>query len=174
MASQVAALAARLRIHEAKDAMRATLMRYMDLCDVPGPLTDLDQIAELFTPRAIWEGVGPEYEGKFGRITGRRKIAEMVGGYLPPHEHFQRNAHLVGSEQLSVTADRGQGQWLMQQLSTYHPSLRQPDDLLCARLRIDFDLTHHAEPASDGAWCTARIRHFRTQRLFAAPLGPAS
>lgn len=163
------ALATRLAVLEAQDAMRRTLMRYMDLCDVPGPLTSLDELAELFTPRAVWEGIGPEYEGTFGRVVGRRKVAEKVGSYLPPHPHFARNAHLVGSEQLAVdpSGDRGRGQWLMQQLSRYDAEAGRADELICARLRVDFALT----PSDTG--CTALIHHFRTQRMFAAPLGAA-
>lgn len=167
---QLAGLAARLHTLEAQEAMRHTMARYLDLCDVPSaaadPETVLAELAQLFTPRAIWEGIGPEYTGKFGRTTGRHQVARKVGGYLPPNRHFARNAHLLGSEQLRVDGDRGHGQWLMQQLSSYDPSVGSPDDLLCARLTIDFDLS-----ASETG-CTALIRHFRTQRLFAAALGP--
>ena len=160
----IGALQRRIDVLEAKDAMRATLMRYMDLCDVPGPLRSTDQLAELFTPQAVWEGIGPEYEGKFGRVTGRHQIAEMVAGYLPPAVHFERNAHLVGSEQLEASGVSGRGQWIMQQLSHYDASLGKLPDLLCARLTIDFAITRDAES------CTALIRHFRTRRMFAAPL----
>ena len=160
----LAALQRRLDVLEAKDAMRSTLMRYMDLCDVPGPLRSTDELAELFTPRAVWEGVGPEYEDKFGKVTGRRRIAEMVAGHLPPAVHFERNTHLVGSEQLEVSGAAGRGRWIMQQLSCYDASLGTPPELLCARLTIDFVITRDAES------CTALIRHFRTRRMFAAPL----
>lgn len=166
MSDQVARLAERLAVLEAKEAMRTSLMTYMDLCDVPGPFQSVEELAALFTPRAIWEGIGPEYEGKFGRVTGRHKIAEMVASYLPPNRHFDRNAHLVGSECLRVDGSVGRGQWLMQQLSRYDLSENRDDELLCARLTIDFTLS----PTDDG--CTALIRHFRTQRLFAASLGP--
>lgn len=171
MAGEVDALRARVAVWEAKEAMRATLMRYLDLCDVPGPLTSPHDLGELFTPRAVWEGIGPEYAATFGRVTGRKKIAEKVAAYLPPNEHFERNAHLAGSEQLTVTGARGQGQWLMQQLSHYtEPD--QPSEAICARLTVDFDLDR--TPAEDtGPSCTALIRHFRTQRLFAAPLAAA-
>lgn len=147
---------------EAREAIRACLHRYMDLCDVPGPLRDVGELAELFTPRAIWEGIGEAYAGKFGRVTGRRRIAEHVAGYLPPSEHFRRNVHLVGSEQLTAAEDSGSGQWVMQQLSEYADG---SGELLCARLRIDFRLTRDAA-------VVAQMSHFRTERLYAAKLNP--
>lgn len=152
-------LAERIGILEAKDAIRACLTRYLDLCDVPGPFTDQDQLAELFTPRATWEGLGEAYAGKFGRVTGRRKVAAHVASYLPPHEHFRRNVHLLTSEQLHTDGRTGRGQWLMQQLSTYAD---QRDEVMVARLTIDFVLTAGS----------AQISHFRTERLFAADLTP--
>ncbi|MGJ3509874.1 nuclear transport factor 2 family protein [Enemella sp. A6] len=152
-------LAERVRILEAKDAIRSCLSRYFDLCDVPGPFTDQNQLAELFTPRAIWEGLGEAYAGKFGRVTGRRKIAAHVASYLPPIEHFRRNVHLLTSEQLRTDGHTGQGQWLMQQLSTYTD---HRDEVMVARLTVDFEL----------ASGSALISHFRTERLFTADLTP--
>lgn len=153
----------RLRVLEAREAVRACLGRYMDLCDVPGPLQDKAELADLFTPRAIWEGIGKAYAGKFGRVIGRHKIADHVAGYLPPNDHFRRNAHLLGSEQLSVDGDKCSGQWLMQQLSEYSDGT---GDLLCARLTIDFDVSR----TESGV--LARISHFRTERLYSASLNP--
>lgn len=153
----------RLQRLEAKEAIRACLGRYLDLCDVPGPLRSTDELAALFTPDAVWEGIGPAYAGKFGRIVGRSRVAEHVAGYLPPSDHFRRNTHLVGSEQLRTDGSTGSGQWLMQQLSQYADG---SGDLLCARLRIDFVLSRdEAEPS-------AAMFHFRTERLFSAQLTP--
>lgn len=158
----MATLETRLARLEAKEAVGACLTRYMDLCDVPGPLADLDQIGALFTDDAVWEGIGPEYAGKFGRAEGRAAVQELVGSYLPPVDHFVRNAHLVTSGQVHVEGDEATGQWLMQQLALYSDGRA---DLLCARITADFALTRvrHQPPG-------ALIRHFRTQRLFAAPL----
>lgn len=153
----------RLEILEAKEAIRVCLGRYFDLCDVPGPLRDTSELAELFTPGAVWEGIGEAYAGKFGRIEGRDRIATHVAGYLPPSDHFRRNAHLVGSEQLRTDGSSGSGQWLMQQLSEYADG---SGDLLCARLRIDFLITR------DDVGPTALMRHFRTERLYAARTRP--
>lgn len=158
----MATLETRLARLEAQEAATACLMRYFDLCDVPGPLADLDEIGGLFTEDAVWEGIGPEYEGKFGRAAGRAAVQDRVGSYLPPVEHFVRNAHLVTSGQVLVEGDTATGQWLMQQLALYADGTA---DLLCARITVDFALTRvrHQPPS-------ALISHFRTQRLFAAPL----
>ncbi|OYO19269.1 MULTISPECIES: nuclear transport factor 2 family protein [Enemella] len=154
----------RLRVLEAKEAIRTCLGRYLDLCDVPGPFPDvaeLAELAELFTPRATWRGVGEAYAGKFGSVTGRHKVAAHVASYLPPAEHFRRNAHLLGSEQLRTDGSTGHGQWLMQQLSEYADGTA---DLLCARLNIDFVVQYD----DDGT--TALIHRFQTERLFRASL----
>jgi hypothetical protein len=153
----------RLELLEAKEAIRTCLGRYFDLCDVPGPLRHKSELAALFTPEAVWEGLGEAYAGKFGRITGRHQIAEHVIGYLPPSDHFRRNAHLVGSEQLHSDGHTGSGQWLMQQLSEYADG---SGDLLCARLRIDFVIARN-----DGE-VSALMSHFRTERLYSAGVSP--
>lgn len=154
-------VAQRLAVLESKEAIRSCLGRYFDLCDVPGPLRSTDELAELFTPRAIWEGLGEAYAGKFGRVVGRHKVAAHVGSYLPPSDHFKRNVHLLGSEQLHNDAEGGSGQWLMQQLSTYADG---SGELLVARLRIDFQVTSQSDQP------VARIRHFRTERVYRADL----
>ncbi|MCK0090552.1 nuclear transport factor 2 family protein [Rhodococcus sp. F64268] len=154
------ALERRLAVLEAKDAVRDCLTRYMDLCDVPGPLESTDEIGLLFTAEATWEGVGPEYAGKFGIARGRAEVVALVSRYLPPAKHFVRNAHLLGSEQIQVDGDGVRGRWIMQQLSLYADGTAE---LLCARLEIDFEIEQLPHP-------TARMSRFRTQRMFATPL----
>ena len=155
------AISHRLAALEAKDAVRSCLMSYMDLCDVPGPLDDPAQIGTLFTADATWEGIGPEYAEKFGAVHGRSDIVALVSRYLPPAEHFVRNTHLLGSEQIRVDHDSAHGRWIMQQLSLYTDSTAE---LLCARLDIDFEITRSPEGS------TARMHRFRTRRMFAVPL----
>ncbi|GAA3315518.1 nuclear transport factor 2 family protein [Arthrobacter ramosus] len=153
-----AALAERLAVLEFQEAARATLSRYMDLCDVPRPSFHRDDMASLFTEQAVWEGIGPEYTAKFGRLEGRPAILSMLADFLPPSSHFKRNVHLLGNG--SVAAAGGgtaSGQWIMQQLSEYDGG---GTELISARLTVDFEL-------SEG---TARIRHFRTEKLFTADL----
>jgi hypothetical protein len=158
MAGDTAArLAERLAVLELQEAARATLSRYLDLCDVPRPPFRWEGMASLFTEDAIWEGIGPEYVGKFGRLEGRPAILSMLADFLPPSSHFRRNVHLLGNSRIAVNGNAATGEWIMQQLSEYD---RGGTELISARLAVDFEL-------SDG---TARIRHFRTQKLFTADL----
>lgn len=159
--TQLAVIEQRLRVLEAREAIRGCLARYFDLCDVPGPFTEVSQLAELFTARATWRGIGEAYAGRFGTVTGRHRVAAHVASYLPPEPHFRQNAHLLGGEQLHTDGDTGCGQWLMQQLSRYADS---SGELLCARIRADFVIERTAGQAY------ARIATFSTERLYAASL----
>ncbi|MGE8334417.1 nuclear transport factor 2 family protein [Pseudomonas laurylsulfatiphila] len=147
------ALLQRLATLEGESAVRRLMARYMDLCDVPRALTHVSELAELFCIDAIWEGVGSQTAQTFGQHHGREAVAAFVGGYLPPSEHFRLNLHYLTSESISVEGSMAQGQWIMQQISTYDDGR---NELFGTRLNIDFRCV-------DGAWL---IAHFRTQRLF--------
>lgn len=153
------ALHDRLLRLEAVQGARTTLARYMHLCDQPCDDRSFPQLADLFTEDAIWEGIGPLYEGKFGRHQGPAAITAFVGSYLAPSPHFKRNLHFLTSDQLHVVDGRGavQGQWLMHQLSTYGAG---GSEAITARLKVDF------RPGLDGRWL---IAHFRTERLECVP-----
>lgn len=153
------AMHARLMRLEAAQGIRNTLARYMHLCDQPCNDTGFPGLADLFTEDAVWEGVGPLYQGKFGRHQGRAAITAFVSSYLAPSPHFTRNLHFLTSSQADVAADgaSAHGQWLMLQLSTY--GIGGPE-AITARLNIDF------HPAPDGRWL---IAHFRTERLECVP-----
>ncbi|GAA3684428.1 hypothetical protein GCM10023081_22590 [Arthrobacter ginkgonis] len=153
----VAGLEARLRVLEAADSVRWVMGRYFQLCDVPNPELDLDELGSLFAPDAVWEGTGRDYQGKFGRHAGREAIVAMLAGYLPPSEHFTANAHVLGEGRINVTGSTAHGTWIMQQLSAHADG---SSELAAARLNVDFAL--------DGALAT--ISRFRTERLFATPL----
>jgi hypothetical protein len=85
-------------------------------------------------------------------------VAAFVGSYLPPSEHFRLNLHYLTSESIGVDGDAAQGQWIMQQISTYADGR---SELFGTRLNIDFRCV-------DGVWL---IAHLRTQRLFNTELG---
>jgi hypothetical protein len=153
----VAGLAEGLAVLELQESARATLSRYMDLCDVPRPPFRWEDMAALFTEDAIWEGIGPEYIGKFGRLEGRAAILSMLADFLPPSSHFRRNVHLLGNSRIAANGNTATGEWIMQQLSEYDGG---GTELISARLRVDFE---YAEGA-------ARIRHLRTEKLFTADL----
>jgi hypothetical protein len=129
------------------------MARYMDLCDVPRALVEVSELARLFTVDAIWEGVGSTTAQTFGQHRGREAVAAFVGGYLPPSDHFRLNLHYLTSESIQVDGSTAQGQWIMQQISTYADGR---SELFGTRLNIDFRCV-------DGTWL---IAHFRTQRLF--------
>ena len=147
------ALLQRLATLEGESAVRRLMARYMDLCDVPRAAIHLSQLAQLFTEDAIWEGLGTQTAQTFGQHQGREAVAAFVGGYLPPSDHFKLNLHYLTSESIQVDGSTAQGQWIMQQISTYADGR---SELFGTRLNIDFRCV-------DGTWL---IAHFRTQRLF--------
>jgi hypothetical protein len=147
------ALLQRLQTLEGESAVRRLMARYMDLCDVPRAVTHVSELAELFCIDAIWEGVGSQTAQTFGQHRGRDAVAAFVGSYLPPSEHFCLNLHYLTSESISVDGSTAQGQWIMQQISTYADGR---SELFGTRLNIDFRCV-------DDTWL---IAHFRTQRLF--------
>ncbi|AOI75230.1 nuclear transport factor 2 family protein [Burkholderia sp. NRF60-BP8] len=154
------ALARRVAALDAERAVRATLTRYMALCDVPEEAGAGPSLAELFTADAVWEGVGTQYARKFGRVEGPTAIVAMLGRYLPPDPHFAANLHFLTSESIEIGAGHAsaRGRWIMLQASRYADGSAE---LIAARLTVDF------APAADGAaWL---IRHFRTERVLDGP-----
>ena len=156
--ARLTALTGRLDAVEAERAVRNVLARYMTLCDQPCHDQACPQLGDLFTPDAIWEGVGALYTQTFGRQSGRAQIIAFLGAYLAPSTHFKMNVHFLTSDDVKVAAggDRAHGQWIMLQASTYESG---SSELVSARLNIDFIL-------QDGVW---QMSHFRTQRLFNMP-----
>jgi SnoaL-like protein len=160
MHATLAALKQRLDALEAERAVRHTISRYMALCDVPSRTLDGETLASLFARDAVWEGIGPQYANKFGRLKGHAEILAMLTRYLPPSPHFAVNVHFLTSETINVDVDsqRAKGRWIMLQASGY---VDAPAELISARLEIDF------APAANGRdWL---ITHLRTERLFDAP-----
>ena len=156
-------LLTRLAALEARDEVRKTIARYMALCDVPcAPLAG-ESLAALFTDDAVWEGIGPQYAQKFGRLQGRAAIVEMLQRYLPPLPHFSTNVHFLTSEHIEVEGDSAKGRWIMLQASGYVDARAE---LIAARLEIDFVPTTCGESGVRRPWL---IHHFRTERLFDAP-----
>lgn len=158
--STVEALQARVNALEAHNAVRRTISRYMALCDVPALIFEGESLAALFSDDAVWEGIGPQYADKFGRLSGGEQIVAMLKRYLPPSPHFATNVHFLTSEHIDVEGDRAKGRWIMLQASGY---VDGKAELIAARLEVDFV---PAREDRGGAWL---IRHFRTERLFDAP-----
>lgn len=154
----LAGLTERLAALEAESAIRRTMARYMALCDVPSGALEGETLAALFAADAIWEGIGPQYASKFGRLRGHGEILAMLTRYLPPSPHFSVNVHFLTSETIDVRGTSATGRWIMLQASGY---VDAQAELISARLEVDF------APAANGRdWL---ITHFRTERLFDAP-----
>lgn len=148
-----AGLEARLTALEAERAVRAAIMRYMELCDSLGPDTPMDELGALFTADAEWTGTGDRYGQAFGRHRGRDAIVAMLGRYCGPVPHFAVNAHFLGSETIEVEGHVASGRWMMLQASTYADGR---SDLRSARLEVGFTL-------EEGRW---RIARFETENVF--------
>ncbi|GAA4371047.1 nuclear transport factor 2 family protein [Paeniglutamicibacter cryotolerans] len=151
-------LETRLQLLEAGESIRWIISRYLELCDVPQPEFDLAELGSLFTHDATWQGIGPEYDAKFGRYSGREAIVEMLGHHLLPGGPFTANAHVLGEGRINISFPTASGSWIMQQLSQYADGRQE---VVAARITVDFEL--------GGAM--ALIKAFRTQRLVA--LSPA-
>ena len=159
--SELSALAERLEVLEAHDAIRKVLTRYMALCDTLGPDTPMEELGALFARDAVWAGKGARYGAAFGGHEGRAAILAMLDAYRGPPPHFAFNAHYLASEAIAVTGPTAEGSWMMLQCSTYADGR---SDLRSARLEVGFVL-------EDGAW---RIARFDTENLFSRAIGPWS
>lgn len=148
----------RLDALESESAIRRVVARYFAICDDLGPNTPFDELGELFSENAIWEGKG-RYAKAFGRFEGRKAIVSMLRSYALPEPHFAMTAHFFSSECLTASGDTGAGQWMMLQTSDYADGTA---DFRSARLSIKF--------VREGrAW---GIAHFRTENIFSRQVEP--
>lgn len=146
------ALQRRLEAIEAESAARRVMARYFQLCDRLGSDTPMDELAQLFTRDATWEGKG-RYRDALGRHDGRDAIVAMLSAYAGPIPHFAMNAHFLGSENIRPSGSGATGEWMMLQTSAYADGR---SDLRGAALTVRF-------AREDGVW---RIAHFQTESLF--------
>ncbi|WP_432514756.1 nuclear transport factor 2 family protein [Kineococcus sp. SYSU DK001] len=144
------------------ETVERTLLAYFQLCDVPAGEPLGLALSDLFTPDAVWEGVGDAYDAKFGRHEGRDAVLAVLARYLPPQPHFRANVHLLSPGIVDPVEDgTARGSWTMQQLSRYEDGT---SEVLVARLDVTFEL-----PGGEGSG-PARISRFRTRRMFSHPL----
>lgn len=147
----------RLRRFEVEHSVRACMNRYMVLCDGLNSKSPLDELAELFTANAIWEGVGERYSKSFGRKQGRPVLREMFSKYAVEPSHFALNVHFLTSELISFDEGLVMGSWVMLQTSTFTSGASH---LNAAKLTVRFE--------EEGMkW---RIAHFQTENLFSRPV----
>lgn len=142
---------------EAEGTIRRLVARYFQICDQLGPDTPFDELGQLFTRGARWEGKG-RYQEAFGAYDGRAAIVGMIRSYCLPEPHFAMTAHFFSAEDIMVEGDRAVGKWMMLQTSTYADGLA---DLRSARLTMRFAI-------EEGAW---RIAHFLTENIFSRRIG---
>lgn len=147
-----AAILARLDTLEAEGAIRRVVARYFQICDHLGPDTPFEELGELFTRDARWQGSG-RYQAAFGGYEGRDAIVAMIRSYCLPQPHFAMTAHFFSAESIAVTGDSAVGDWMMLQTSTYAAGNA---DLRSAALTLRF--AHE-----NGQW---RIASFRTANIF--------
>lgn len=145
-------LHARLAVLEAQSAIRRLVARYFAICDDLGPQTPFEELGELFTQDAIWEGRG-RYAKAFGRYEGREAIVDMIRSYCLPTPHFAMTGHFFGAEDITVEGSSAKGNWMMLQTSDYADG---KSDFRAAKLTMRFAL-------SGTRW---RIAHFLTQNVF--------
>ncbi|ADZ92831.1 nuclear transport factor 2 family protein [Marinomonas mediterranea] len=147
----------RLDALESENKIRACINRYMDLCDHLNPETPLDELGQLFTEGAIWEGKGARYAKSFGGFKGRKAIVDMLAKYTAEPAHFSLNVHYLTSEVIRVDGDCASASWNMLQVSSFS---EDGSHLNSARLTIDF------ERQSD----TWQMSHFQTENRFSRPV----
>ena len=151
----------RVEHFESEHAIRACMNRYMVLCDALDARTPLDELVDLFTKDAVWQGIGQKYRGTYGEIRGREALRRMCAGYMKEPAHFSLNVHFLCSELIELqSATRGFGSWVMLQTSTFADGRSH---LNAARLTVDFARAR----SSSKRW---RMSHFRTENLFSRPV----
>lgn len=155
--STLESLLARVDALESEQAIRGCINRYMDLCDHLNPNTPLDELGNLFTEDAIWEGKGARYAKSFGGYQGRTDIVAMLAKYTVEPVHFSLNVHYLASEVINVEGDEAKGSWNMIQVSSFAAG---GSHLNSARLSVSFRRTQ-------GVWQMAR---FTTENRFSRPV----
>jgi ketosteroid isomerase-like protein len=153
----VKSLSIRLKKLEDEKRVSACMNRYMYLCDELDEGADLDELMDLFTEDAVWEGKGRRYAGTFGRHEGKGAIRAMFAKYTQPPSHFDLNVHFLTSELVEVINDSASASWVLLQTSSFTTGKSQ---LSSARLRVTFR-------CEKGLW---HIQTFQTESLFNRPV----
>ncbi|WP_134680324.1 nuclear transport factor 2 family protein [Paracoccus ravus] len=159
-------LIARIEILEAEAEIRRIQARYMFLCDTPLPeyavasdAERIDRIMELYAEDAVWEGVGEYYDNQFGKAEGAAAIRRHFEGFWGQKRdpELVLNCHYLTSEQIHVTGDTADGQWVHMQ-----PWLFSDGKALLRSSRLN-----NSFRKQDGQW---KITRTRTENVFIAPL----
>ncbi|WP_144097472.1 nuclear transport factor 2 family protein [Croceicoccus sediminis] len=160
-------LSRRIAVLEAEADIRRIQARYMFLCDTPlpefglsGDAERIDAIMDLYTEDAVWEGVGEYYDGQFGKAEGKAAIRAHFERFWSPDREpgLVLNCHYLTSEQIHVSGDTADGQWVHMQ-----PWLFDDGSGLLRSSRLN----NAFRKESDGQW---KITRTRTENVFVAPL----
>nr|WP_027004366.1 nuclear transport factor 2 family protein [Corynebacterium halotolerans] len=156
----------RIDVLEAEAEIRRIQAKYMFLCDTPfpgfPPVSDeerIEQILELYSEDAVWEGVGEYYTGQFGKAEGKDAIRAHFNRFWPADQDPKLilNAHYLTSEQIYVDGDEAQGYWIHMQ-----PWLYSDGTALLRSSRLNNKFRRIA-----GEW---KVTRTRTENVFIAPL----
>lgn len=158
MCNDLTLLQARLLRIEAEYSIRQCMTDYMRLCDDVSK-GRADDLKELFSDDAIWEGVGERYSALFGRIEGKSEIHKMFKTYETGQPHFRLNYHFLTAESVCIQPcnTKAEGEWMMLQTSTLN---NNQSYLNAAKIQATFCL-------QDKQWV---ISHFKTRNLFSKPV----
>lgn len=167
-AATLDALVRRIEVLEAEAEIRRIQARYMFLCDTPCPeagvtedLQRVDLILALYSEDAVWEGVGEYYDNQFGRQVGKAAIRRHFEAFWGTRRdpELLLNVHYLTSEQIHVSGDEADGQWVHCQPWIFSDGSSL---LRSSRLNNQFRKV-------DGVW---KISRTRTENVFVAPLTP--
>ena len=146
--------------------IRRVQARYMMLCDTPCPepgiandVERIEAVLDLYTEDAVWEGVGSFYDNQFGRSVGKAAIRKHFQAFWGQKQDpaLVLNVHYLTSEQIHVTGDTANGQWVHCQ-----PWVFGDGSSLLRSSRLN-----NAFRKVDGVWKVSRTR---TENVFSAPL----
>ena len=168
MSEELEALRRRVAALDAEAEIRRLQARYMFLCDTPCPEAGapddarrIDLVMDLYADDAVWEGVGEQYDGQFGRAVGKAAVRSHFERFWSPDRSpaLVLNAHYLTSEQIHVDrdGDRAEGQWIHLQ-----PWLYADGTALLRSSRLN-----NAFRRDEGRWLITRTR---TENVFVAPL----
>jgi ketosteroid isomerase-like protein len=160
----LAILQEEVRVLRAEADIRRLIARYMFLCDVPLPERDASEaarfreIVDLYTDDAVWEGIGPYYENQFGRSVGRAQITKHFERFFEPREpKMILNCHYLTSEQIHVSGDTAEGQWVH-----FQPWIFADGSSVLRSSRLN-----NAFRCVNSVW---KMSRYRTENVFVAPL----
>jgi len=168
MSEELEALRRRVAALDAEAEIRRLQARYMFLCDTPCPEAGapddarrIDLVMDLYADDAVWEGVGEQYDGQFGRAVGKAAVRSHFERFWSPDRTpaLVLNAHYLTSEQIHVDrdGDRAEGQWIHLQ-----PWLYADGTALLRSSRLN-----NAFRRDEERWLITRTR---TENVFVAPL----